>query len=228
MRNKISVVILAAGLDKRFIKFKPRLTQLVNNESLISRHVTTFSKTKKCGEIVVVVGANKEAIARELPYSDIKVIENTKFHEYHESYSIKLGLDNCTNNEVLIVYGDYYYDNLLLNKINNTSQYSKIFIDVGDTLRSDGVGVSWTKEKVQNLGFEFKDKWSGLVLLKRKELGILRQVLQDETNYYYCGHEILNKVIADHGKFIPEVTSDEAFEIDTKRDYDKLREFYAS
>ena len=90
----ISCILLSAGLSKRF--GSPKALADISGVSVI-RYIQNTLIESKIGEIVVVLGANKEKIKSHiLNHKKIKVVYN-KDYNFGQTSSFKAGLSQISN-----------------------------------------------------------------------------------------------------------------------------------
>ena len=90
MKNKIGIVITAAGLSVRMKEFKP-LLQLGNKK--IIEHVVDCALNSSLDEIVVVVGKEAHKIEEVLGDRKIKIVHNTEYATSDMLASVKIGIN---------------------------------------------------------------------------------------------------------------------------------------
>ena len=84
----VSLIILAAGASTRM--GMPKQLLMIEGKTLI-RRVSEMAIDTSCHPIVVILGANKEPIRKEIEKIPLTIIENTKWEDGMSS-SIKMGL----------------------------------------------------------------------------------------------------------------------------------------
>jgi uncharacterized domain HDIG len=89
MKNKIGIVITAAGLSARMKEFKP-LLQLGNKR--IIEHVVDCALASALDEIVVVVGKEAHKIEEVLGDRNIKIVHNDEYATSDMLASVKIGI----------------------------------------------------------------------------------------------------------------------------------------
>jgi molybdenum cofactor cytidylyltransferase len=119
---KSAIIILAAGASIRL--GKPKQLLLYKGKSLV-QHVVTEAKNSRADEVVVILGANHDLIANEIPADKkIKFIVNDQWEEGMAS-SIKAGIIFVTKEvspdfAILAVCDQPFIDSALFNKLIDT------------------------------------------------------------------------------------------------------------
>jgi hypothetical protein len=145
------------------------------------------------------VGFQYEKIIRRTQ-QDVRFVYNPLYDEYNILHSILVGLLNCTKSKVLVVYGDLVFDARAVNQLtpDNTS---KILVDKQGQIGNNKVGVAQQDKIATNLSFGLRDKWAQIIYLTGKELILMRDIVQGQNNKVWLGHEAINSVIENKGKF---------------------------
>ena len=119
---KSAIIILAAGASIRL--GKPKQLLLYKGKSLV-QHVVTEAKNSRADEVVVILGANHDLIANEIPADKkIKFIVNDQWEDGMAS-SIKAGIIFVTKEvspdfAILAVCDQPFIDSALFNKLIDT------------------------------------------------------------------------------------------------------------
>ena len=120
-------IIIAAGSGKRVLKNFPGLPKAliqVNNNSIISRQISTFKKNG-IDEIIVITGAFKEKFS----ISDVTYVYDQKFEEHDILGSLMEARDHIFG-DVIITYSDIIFEDLILKKILQTNLDIGIAVDL--------------------------------------------------------------------------------------------------
>lgn len=76
--SNIAIAILAAGASKRMGSPKQLLSW---GESTLINHAITFSKNTKANKVIVILGANGEAISMKIEDVDVSVVINNEWQK---------------------------------------------------------------------------------------------------------------------------------------------------
>ena len=123
----MKAIILAAGSGKRISKDFPELPKAliqVNNNSIISRQISTFKKNG-IDEIIVITGPFKEKFS--MP--DITCVYDQKFEEHDILGSLMEAREHIFG-DVIITYSDIIFEDLILKKILQTNLDIGIAVDL--------------------------------------------------------------------------------------------------
>ena len=123
----MKAIILAAGSGKRISKDFPELPKAliqVNNNSIISRQISTFKKNG-IDEIIVITSTFKEKFST----SDVTYVEDQKFEEHDILGSLMEAREHIFG-DVIITYSDIIFEDLILKKILQTNLDIGIAVDL--------------------------------------------------------------------------------------------------
>jgi L-glutamine-phosphate cytidylyltransferase len=196
----ISVVILSAGAGLRIRSNEPRSLIKINNETLINHQIKAIEKSLSNHEIVGVFGTHIDRIIKKLN-GKIRVVENQLHESTNNSESMRLGLNNCTNNSIVFIHGDIYFEPDLLREAN----YNKSFLvlDANGDIGEKEVGVTVSKKNVSILSYGLKKKWCQICHVTGKELKILKGIFSKfkQSDKKMLSFELINKIIENGGSF---------------------------
>ena len=114
----MKAIILAAGSGKRISKDFPELPKAliqVNNNSIISRQISTFKKNG-IDEIIVITSTFKEKFST----SDVTYVDDQKFEEHDILGSLMEAREHIFG-DVIITYSDIIFEDLILKNILQTN-----------------------------------------------------------------------------------------------------------
>ena len=127
----MKAIILAAGSGTRISKDFPELPKAliqVNNNSIISRQISTFKKNG-IDEIIVITSTFKEKFST----SDVTYVDDQKFDEHDILVSLMEARDQIFG-DVIITYSDIIFDysifNLLKRKKLNLMPVKKNWLKI--------------------------------------------------------------------------------------------------
>ena len=107
-------VILAAGKGSRMGNIDVPKCLLEINEMPVIRHQINSFKKNGIDDILVVTGYISEMI-RKLLNNEVKYVENSKFDEMNNIYSVWLAIQKLQD-DFVCVYGDLMFDEKILDK----------------------------------------------------------------------------------------------------------------
>ncbi len=218
---ELCVIIPAAGAGHRMKSYGPKALIPVGNMSLIEKQIKQIWSIYPGAEIIVVVGFEAEKVRRSLAKHKVRFVLNPIYEKTNVLYSLGLGLQATTCDEVLIVYGD-----LVFNKhaIKNIRGISKVVSEGRGLFSKHEVGLTVQNKQVTNFAFGLETKWAQIVYMKDKELELFQEIsLRKDTSQWF-GYEGLNYVIDSGGRLdavSPKLM--DIFEIDRIKDLKKIK-----
>lgn len=172
------------------------LIEIAHKTNIITHQLSIIKKTFTDCEIILVTGFESDKLMRQTPNNLIK-IKNERFEETNVMRSIGIGLHAATTDNVLIVYGDLVFNKQAL---QIPIKESAIIIDK-DTMTTNEIGCNINEDYVEYLMYDRPNKWAQIVLLKGRELALMREMAWDKKNDNLYGFEILNNIIERGGRF---------------------------
>ena len=168
----LTVIIPIAGIGHRMKSYGPKCLLPVNNkETIIQKSITTIKTVYPYAEIIVVVGFEADKVIKSIP-NGIRIIENQIYENTNVVESIRLALNCCINNNVMIVYGDLIYNCETIESM--TSNGSCVIIDSKGRFRPEEVGVTVVDNLVTNFAYGLNIKWSHIIYMEEKEYNIFK------------------------------------------------------
>ena len=197
---EVSAIVLSAGIGAKIKSSEPRSLIQLKGKHLIDWQTQTIKKIFKNVEIVGVFGAHIDKIIRKNK-NDFRIVENQLFNVTNNSESLRLGLNNCVNQNVFFVHGDIYFTTSML----KNADFSKSFLVVDGTnsIKEKEVGVTVHKNKISVLSYGLEKKWCQMCYLTGRELKILKSIFLKfkEKDKKMLSFEVINKIIELGGSF---------------------------
>ena len=192
-------VILAAGKGSRMGKIDvPKCLLEINGIPIIRHQINSF-KNNGIDDILIVTGYNSEMI-HQLLNNEVKYVENSKFNDMNNIYSVWLAIKKLKDDFVCI-YGDLMFDEKILKKCLEIK--SEIGLMVEPNTRDETMKVRIENEKIVAVNKKIEnDKASGNFIGMAKFSKKITEPLFNEINeliennvdgYYTLGIESLIK-----------------------------------
>ena len=167
---------------------------------LINHQINSIKSAIKEFEIIGVFGVHIDKILKKTS-NDIRIVENQLHESTNTSESMRIGLNNCLNDNILFIHGDIYFDSELLKGAN----YNKSFLvlDANGDIDEKEVGATVIKKNISILSYGLKKKWCQICYVTGKELKILKNIFSKfkESDKKMLSFELLNKIIENGGNF---------------------------
>lgn len=220
-KNKLGVIILAAGKGTRMKSSLPKVLHRVLNESMISR-VVSQAKSIGAEKTVVIVGYKKEMVVEELKNRDVEFAIQSE--QLGTGHAIQMATENFKNwdGDVIILSGDVPLLTTatiekLIEKHNkekaDASVLSAIFEDptgYGRIIRkADDTYSHSVEEKDANDEIKkIKEINSGIYIFKSKHLfHYLRFINNDNAQGEYYLTEVLPLMVKDNKKIVLQIAN---------------------
>lgn len=193
--RKYSIVIPAAGSGHRMKKYGAKSLIKVNGaDSIIDRQLKLIYETFRWCEIILITGFQHDKIERTVP-SKIKLVHNDYYEDTNVLHSISIGLDKCTTEHVIILYGDLVFNKHAINV--PFDQESAVVI--ADTMKKEEIGCNIDQNYLQQMFYGIQNKWAQITFLKGRELEIFTEFAKNENNHMKYGFEAINNIIENKG-----------------------------
>ena len=199
----MKVVILAAGMGKRFGKPIPKtLVKVLNEKTILDFQIERLSKRIDINNILVVIGYKKELIIQRFP--NLNFIFNDLYENTNTSKSLLLALQKI-DDDVLCLNSDIYFDEKVLDLMTKQRR-SCCLVDTEKT------GLKQTKYNLDEDGFIKKmskalNKYCGEVLgirlIKKKDLNVIKKELEKVDSNVYVDQALTNLIDRNKLKLLP-------------------------
>ena len=212
-----SVGIISAGIGNRIKSNEPRCLLKVGGRTLLEHQISLIKNIFASPKIIVGLGVAADKIIKKLG-TEVRYVENQLYENTGSAETMRLIVNNCETDDILLFHGDLYFDAEVLEGLD----YSKSFIIASKTAMKDReVGVTNVKDRVTIFSHGLDLKWCQIVHLRGKELTILRQLLtkNSEEIKNMLTFEVLNLIIDKGGNIkIIEPEKISILEIDCMKD----------
>ena len=213
----MSVIIPVAGVGYRMKSYGPKCLLRVNEKETIIEKIihnvnTVFSKD----EIIVCVGFEADKIIRKIP-DYVRIVENQLYKETNTVESLRLAINNCTSESILIIHGDLVFNPKTIQSINKKE--SSIIVDSSERFKDDEIGVTIVDNKVTTFAYGLPTKWAQIAYLTGEELYMFKKECSDRSKNKMDTFEILNNIVKNNGTLKAiEPREMEIYEVDAIRD----------
>jgi len=193
-KNKpLSVIIPAAGMGHRMKSYGPKCLLPANNkDTILQKIVKNIQREYPYSDIVVVTGFESEKVIRSLPHN-IRIVENHDYETTNTVESIRIGINACATDNVLIVYGDLVFNVYSIRNI--TCDGSCAIIDSKSQFKNEEVGVTVVDNKVTRFAYGLQKKWSQIAFFENEEFKMLKDLCSDRRKNKLYPFELFNFMI---------------------------------
>lgn len=198
--NTISIIILSAGISQKMKTREPRSLLKFDGKLLVEKQYSIITNTFDAGYFFLVAGYKFDKVVKKTIDLNVQTIENPRFEETGSAESLRLAVEQVTNDRLLFIHGD-----LLFNKETLNVSYSESFviIDSEGQIADKEVGAVIVNNKLTNLSYGIKSrfKWCQIAYLTGQEYLILKEVLKGKMISKQTSFEVLNEIINRGGSF---------------------------
>lgn len=233
------VIILAAGIGSRLspiTKNIPKCMVEINNCSIITRLINQLSLHLPTENITIVGGYKYKVLENHLKDYEIEIIENKKFLETNNMYSLSMGLQNIEDRNLknlIIINADCIYDDEVIEKAASSHETSIIMADASifnEESMKIRVSEGLVKEISKNITKSEAYATSiDLYNIHAKDLKVLKGIIQD----YIEGQELnlwsevaLNDLCDKKEIGFQDIGGKKWYEIDNLQDLEKANKLF--
>ena len=192
-KKPLSVIIPAAGMGHRMKSYGPKCLLPANNkDTILQKIVKNIQREYPYSDIVVVTGFESEKVIKSLPHN-IRIVENNDYETTNTVESIRVGINACATDNVLIVYGDLVFNVYSIRNI--TSNGSCAIIDSKSQFKNEEVGVTVVDDKVTRFAYGLQKKWSQIAFFENEEFKMLKDLCSDKRKNKLYPFELFNFMI---------------------------------
>jgi choline kinase len=217
--RKYSIVIPAAGLSTRMKKYGPKsLTQITPRETILDRQIRIIESVFRWYEIILVAGFEHDKLVNTVP-SKVKTVYNKHYDTTNVVYSLNLGLNECTTDNVIILYGD-----LIFNKPTISVPFDQESAAViANSMKSEEIGCNINNGYIEQMFYGIPNKWAQILFLCGKELKLMQNFVSIDSNAECYGFEAVNYILRNNGKIRAyQPLKAKALDIDTSLDLKRI------
>lgn len=194
-------VILAAGMGQRLMPLtrdKPKTLLEINNTTIIERIVINCLNNQ-IKEYLVVVGHNKEKVAKECDRLAQKyditfsVVENQDYKKTNTGVSTYLAVKKLKNKDFLIINGDNVFDGKIIENLLK-SKSTAMIIDNYKQLNQESFKISIEGSTIKDMGKQIdiessSGEFIGISKVASADVELFGQILskltQEDPQQYY-------------------------------------------
>lgn len=193
----------------------PGLLKINKTTNIIEQQYTLLRKSFDDNNITYVGGFEFRKLQNFLTTTvkdkaklDIKLLFNEKYEEYNELHALSLAIDEITD-DTIIMSGYTVLDKKTLYNLNKQN-YSQVMISKHNTSKSPGCIID--HNSVTNISFDLPNSIVNSFFIKKKDVHILKEYLQNSLYRNYFLFEIINKLIDEQVIFKPLFVSEKSYE----------------
>lgn len=197
----IPAAILTAGISNKMKSYEPRALLKIGNDVLVERQIKTI-RYYIDSEILLVVGYKANKIIRRVSgIPNVRIIENQNFDTTNAAESIRLAVNNNTQNSLLVMHGDILFNADTLKDLSFNKSF--VIIDSHGQIKDREVGLSIDNNTLMNLSYDLTPKWCQIAYFTGKEYQILKSICKKEITGIENKllFEVLNLVVGKGGLF---------------------------
>ena len=196
-QDLITVILLCDNPGYRMKSYGPISLIDLTTEKLIDYQIKSIKSVFKNFEIILCLGFDCEKVCRYIKskYKDtIRIVENQIYSTTNSCESLRLCLNNTSNDKIVVCDGSLLLDKTVLSLIDTTRPCTLMEFDPNDTLEV-GLNID-AKNIAQFFSFGAKFIWSEILYLTGRDIiESLRRILSGTNSKTKFMFEGINELI---------------------------------
>lgn len=173
------VAILGASKAPRMGNYGAKLSiGMPDNQTLLHHELNFAQRVWSPSEVYVSIGYDADRVLAKRP-PGVRFIENNRWEDTGEVEELRLILNCCNPEKLIIVLGDIYISNVGV--IPNVAESYSLSLE-GDDVNQ--IGVKDEEGHLSLFSFLFTSKFLGIVQLSGVELGLIRKLINRERSKF--------------------------------------------
>lgn len=174
------VALLGATRGTRMGNYGAKFNMVLpNNQTLLQHQIDVINRSWGPSEIMISVGYDAERVISKKPQNS-RIIENNRWQETGEVEELRLILNACEPEHLIIFVGDVYASSTNFGTIPITESWSLSLLgsDIGQ------IGVKEENGCIDLFSFSFNSKFLGILNFCKNELVGLRKLINRERSKF--------------------------------------------
>lgn len=222
----VTIILLCDSPGYRMKSYGPASLISLNEKKLIDLQIEAIQKIFSSYEIIVCVGFDGDKICKYLRqkyrHINIRIVENQIFNNSNSSESVRIALNNTTNDRVLICDGSLHFSSETLQQINLyqssalTENCKSENLEIGANINECG--------NIEHFSYGASVAWSEMCYLHNYEyIESLRKILTsfDKGKFIF---EALNELVQTKYNLKNITNTSSIHKINNLKVYNKLKE----
>lgn len=211
--KNITVIILGDEPPKGMKHLGPKPLLIHENRTIFDIQMEAINNTLPECQIVLVAGFQALKLIKCKP-SNVRIVENyfasnsDKGEQRNSLESIRLGINNCTTNEAVIIGGDSVIsgDSLKITARENS-------LVCNPALSKFNPGVISQDGILTSISYDFPDKYAGILSLKKIGVELTREYVNKAAHKNFLIYQLIQHLIK-HGEPISVEKRQDVFRIE--------------
>lgn len=220
--DQIAVIILAANISYGMKSYGPKSLLAINNTTtLLEYQIELIRQSFPKSDIILVTGFSAEKMIKKRPLG-VRIVENQLFETTNESEQIRLALNCCLSDSVLLIKDSVIFNAETFKNISQNG--SCIIYDSQNKFEKNDIGVTVVDGYGTIFSYDIPTKWCHIVYLTGKDLQFIKWLCSNKENSKLYTFELLNMLLSKSEKIKAiEPVNMEISKIDNSRDLEKIR-----
>ena len=192
----MNIIILCAGIGKRFHSQKPKSLTKIFNKPIISYTLNSISKIKNNKKNIVLATGYKENLIKKTTNKRYKYISNAKYRSTNMVYTLIHVLKQIKIDPTIVIYGDIIFSYKDLKKIASSKKDIVTLLDfkwkklwkTNNKIKYDLESLKISNKKIIYLGKKIKNiknidaRYIGITKFSKK---IIKKILYLNKKKYF-------------------------------------------
>ncbi len=197
-KHDLSIIILGAMIGYRMKSYGPKsLITLSTGETILDRQLAVINQAYSGCEIILTIGFEADKMIKKCP-PGIRLVENQLYETTNILEEIRLGINNCVNDNILLIQGDVVFNLETIDKIT-LEDSSAAVVDYKNCELEEDVGVTVIDDKISIFSHGISPRFGNIVYITGKEFKFMKSVVGDRDKNKLYLFEALNLVLEKRG-----------------------------
>jgi choline kinase len=200
--DNFTVIIPTADYGRRMKSYGPKsLIRIDGYTTLLDLQLKSIKETFGQVDTIFITGNEHKYIADKITANKenkyIRVVQNKKYDSTSVAASISLGIELAKNNNILVIYGDLFFQPELFSNATNNN-----FCIFSETSDHNKVGCSLQENRVLNFDFGFNNQFREIFYLTSEYAEKYADLTYKKPyRNKFLSHEIFNLMLAEGMNF---------------------------
>lgn len=190
-KEGITVVLLAGNLGIRMKTYGPQCLQKIDGDTLLDLQVKAIKEALPNSEIIITCREYVDKISKAKP-DCVRLVES-QIEDTNEVEEIRLAINNCTTDNLLIIGSDVFFDKNMLKDLDFSRSF--VIYETKGVMRPDSVGMTIVNGKATIMSYALGKKWTRIAHINKSAKRSLNNFCKQPNNSKMYAHEALNYVM---------------------------------
>jgi choline kinase len=193
--KRITTIILGGSIGYREKSAGTKsMIKAENGKTVLSNQIETINNVYENCDIILTTGTQTDRIAKDKP-KQCRIVENQLYETTGEFEQLRLALNNCVTEEVIIINGIIFFDEQSIKEIVNKNNFNILVHK--NMMKDNEVGVTIVDNIATIFSYSISDyKWCNIMYIKGNDLKMLKSIVNNRENSKLMTFEAINIMLS--------------------------------